>query len=100
MTRPVCVSDALDLIATRTGIQHAELGVAHTVLLGYVHQLEHRVQTMQAEAALVQWARQDMAAVARLRAAVAAALDQSDPDAPGALAAFLRAVHDVLEVRP
>lgn len=100
MTRPVCVSDALDLLAQRTGIQHGEVGVANTVVLGYVHELEHRIAAVQADAALVQWARQDMAAVAALRAAVGAALDEACLGQPDALAAFLRAVHDVLEVRP
>ena len=99
MTRPACVSDALAVLARSTGIQHGEVGVAHTVLLGYVHQLEHRVQTVEADAALVRWARADMAAVERLRAAVAAALNRADADEPGALAGFLAAVHGVLEVR-
>ena len=76
MTRPVCVSDALDYLAQRTG-------VANTVILGYVHQLEHRVAAVQADAAFVRWAREDMAAVEALRAAVAAALDRTDPRRAG-----------------
>jgi hypothetical protein len=97
MTRPACVSDALAVLARSTGIQHGEVGVANTVLLGYVEQLEGRVTAVEADAALVRWARADMAAVEALRAAVAAALDGADGD--GTLGGFLTAVHGVLEVR-
>jgi hypothetical protein len=91
MTRPACVSDALAVLARSTGIQHGEVGVAHTVVLGYIHQLEHRVQTVEADAALVRWARADMAAVERLRAAVGAALEGAET-----LGEFVQAVEALL----
>lgn len=83
---------ARDLTAGRPHI-HA------LALQGYHDRLTHRIAAVHADAALVRWAREDMAAVERLRAAVAAALDNTDPDEPGALAGFLAAVHGVLEVR-
>lgn len=97
MTRPERPTAALTRLERRTGVEHGPNAFDVLAALGYVDALEH---AHHAEADRAERAARDLYAergrTVRLRAAVGALIDRVDPDDPGALIEFLRALDGLL----